>query len=402
MARTKAILGTGARMSDYLSASLLARVYPAKLVAQIIEQHGATSKRQRSMPALVTAYYCMAMNLYPEAAYEQVFEVVGQGLARMEIGHAPLSAVKSSISAARTKLGVEPLKTLYKSACLPLCEPVAQSHAFYKEFRLVAIDGSTFDVPDETANAAEFARPGCSGKPPGYPQARCAILVECASHAVIDANLGSYSTSEQTLAQPILARMDCSMLCLADRAFGGYKQWVNASASGAQLLWRCLANRVFPAYQYLPDGSYLSAIYPDRAALRRKMDGIPVRILDYGLPGSQERYRLVTTLLDPVRAPALELAQLYQERWEVEGVFDELKTHLHGKRRTLRSKTPQGVRQEFYGWLLMHYAVCWLMHQGASAHRLKARQLSFTGHIHLFKAAQRPQGASPPTAGTYA
>jgi hypothetical protein len=96
------------------------------------------------------------------------------------------------------------------------------------------------------------------------------------------------------------------------------------------------------------------------------------------------------------------LATLYHERWEVEAVFDELKTHLVQRRRTLRSKAPDGVRQEFMGWVLAHYAVCWLMHQAASAHRLEQRRLSFTGHVHLLRRAQPRSGAFPPNAAAAA
>ena len=122
-------------------------------------------------------------------------------------------------------------------------------------------------------------------------------------------------------------------------------------------------------------------------------------MIEYELPeqsGAQERYRLMTTLLDPQRSPALELAALYRERWEVESVLDELKTHVHEGRRTLRSKTPDGIEQEFYGWLLMHYATCWLMHEAASAHRLEQRRLSFTGTLQLVRREQPHSGAFPP------
>ncbi|MBC7957352.1 MAG: transposase [Cytophagales bacterium] len=158
-------------------------------------------------------------------------------------------------------------------------------------------------------------------------------------------------------------------------------------------------NRQLPVVKQLDDGSYLSAIYPDAKSRSTRSGEIILRVIEYSLPGApdtQERYRLLTTLLDPLQAPALELATLYQERWEVEGVFDELKTHLAQGRRTLRSKTPDGVRQEFYGWVLAHYAVCWLMHEAASAHRLHRRSLSFTGHVHLLRRAQPRSGAFPP------
>ena len=109
------------------------------------------------------------------------------------------------------------------------------------------------------------------------------------------------------------------------------------------------------------------------------------------------RYRLLSSLLDPISAPALELAAVYHERWEIEAVFDELKTHLIERRRCFRSKTADGVRQEFLGWVLAHYAVCWLMHHAAGSQRVKMRSLSFTGNLRLIRLTQPLPGAFPPS-----
>ena len=405
MARTKAVLSAGARFSDYLSASLLARVYPPELVHQKLNEHGVNSQRIRGFPAVAVSYYCMALSLYPEAAYEDVFAVTAQGLAWMQGGRSVATIKKSSISVARSKLGCAPLRALHEEACLPLAEEHRQPHAFYAGFRLVAIDGSHFEIPDEAANAAEFGYPGSRTGRAAYPQAQCAVLVECATHAIIGANLGPYRTAEWEVCKPLLGRLKPDMLCLADRGFRGYQSWKAASQTGAQLLWRCVINRQLPVVKPLADGSYLSVIYPDTQSRRSRDGEITVRVIEYslpGVPGAQQRYRLLSTLLNPEQAPALELAQLYHERWEVEAVFDELKTHLVQRRRTLRSKTPEGVRQEFYGWVLAHYAVCWLMHQAASAHRLHQRRLSFTGHVHLLRRAQPQSGAFPPNASAVA
>lgn len=405
MARTKAVLGAGARLSDYLSASLLARVYPTERVEQILDEQGVNSQRIRSLPAAVTAYYCMALSLYPEAAYEEVFAVIAQGLAWARGGISAPTVAKSSISAARSKLGVAPLIELHRRSCLPLADAQRQPEAFYAGLRLVAIDGSNFEVPDEAANAAAFGYPGSRTGHAAYPQAQCAVLVECASHAILGANLGAYRSAEWAICEPLLSHLDATMLCLADRGFNGYRYWQAARDTGAQLLWRCASNRQLPVVTPLADGSYLSVIYPDVKSRRTQQDGITLRVIEYSLPGmteAQARYRLLTTLLDPERAPALELATLYHQRWEVEAVFDELKTHLQQRRRVLRSKTPDGVRQEFYGWVLAHYAVCWLMYQTADAHRFKQRSLSFTGHVQLMRRAQPRSGAFPPNAPSIA
>jgi hypothetical protein len=315
------------------------------------------------------------------------------------------TVAKSSISMARTKIGAAPLQALHARACVPLASAHAQPEAFYAGLRLVAIDGSNFELPDEAGNVAEFGYPGSRTGHAGYPQAQCAVLVECATHAILGANLGAYRTAEWDVCAPLLNRLGPDMLCLADRGFSGYTHWKAASESGAQLLWRCVANRQLPAVQELPDGSYLSVIYPDAKSRTMRTGEIVLRVIEYALPGgsgAQERYRLITTLLDPEKAPALELATLYHERWEVEAVFDELKTHLVQRRRTLRSKTPEGVRQEFYGWVLAHYAVCWLMHQAASSQRVRHRSLSFTGHVQLLRRAQPLSGVFPPSETTTA
>lgn len=401
MARTKATLGAGARLSDYLSASLLARVYPPELMRTVLDAHGVNSQRIRTFPAIAAGYYCMALSLYPEAAYEDVFAVVAQGLAWMQGQQGVPTVAKSSISMARTKIGAAPLRALHAQACVPLASARAQPEAFYAGLRLVAIDGSNFELPDEAANAAEFGYPGSRTGHAGYPQAQCAVLVECATHAIIGANLAPYRAAEWDVCEPLLSRLGPDMLCLADRGFSGYAHWKAASDTGAQLLWRCVANRQLPLVKALPDGSYLSVIYPDAKSRKTRTGEIVVRVIEYALPGVQgepQRYRLITTLLDPETASAVALATLYHERWEVEAVFDELKTHLVQRRRTLRSKTPEGVRQEFYGWVLAHYAVCWLMHEAASSHRIRQRSLSFTGHVQLLRRTQPLSGAFPPSA----
>ena len=404
MARTKAILGAGAQLSDYLSASLLARVYPAAMIGEILDQHGCNSKRVRSLPAVPGVYFCIALSLYPEAAYEQVFAVVFQGLSWMQGNDSQATIAKSSISEMRGKLGYAPLQTLLKRACIPLADAKHHPDAFYGGLRLVAIDGSNLEVADEPDNIKAFGYPGSRTGHAGYPQAQCAVLVECASHAIMAANVGAYRSSEWEICKPLLASLNAGMLCLADRGFNGYAHWAAAQASGAQLLWRCSNNRKLPVVKALSDGSYLSVIYPGGTSSKKQQqastEGITVRVIAYALPNAadaQARYRLLTTLLDETVTPALELAALYHQRWEVEAVFDELKTHLLQRRRVLRSKTADLVRQEFYGWVLAHYAVRWLMHQAATEQRLPDRSLSFTGNVQLLRCAQPQSGAFPPS-----
>ncbi len=405
MARTKAVLGSGARLSDFLSASLLARVVPPEVVHAVLDEHGCNTRRVRSFPAVAGVYYCMALSLYPEAAYEEVFAVVAQGLAWASGAAEPALVGKSSISGLRSRIGAAPLGDLVRRCCVPLAQARAHPQAFYAGLRLVAIDGSSFELPDEADNAATYGYPGSHTSVAGhagYPQAKCVVLVECATHAILGANLGPYRSGEWELCAPLLVHLAPGMLCMADRGFNGFEQWRQAHATGAELLWRCSDTRQLPVQTMLDDGSYLSVLRPTGVSrVQAAEQPVTVRVIEYAMPGddnAQPRYRLLTTLLDANAAPAMELAALYHQRWEIEAVFDELKTHLRQSKRVLRSKTPELVRQEFYGWVLAHYAVRWLLHQGATRHRLAHAELSFKGHVELLRRAQPRSGAFPPRA----
>lgn len=406
MARSKAGLSTGARLADYLSASLMARVVPPQVVHEVLDAHGRNSKRIRAFPAVAGVYYVMALSLYPEAAYEAVFSAVSQGLAWDAGAPQPAGVSKVAISLLRTRIGAQPLADLVQRCCVPLADPMIHPAAFYRGLRVVAIDGSTFELADEPDIEQAFGRPGGRQGPAGYPQARCVVIAECATHAVLGAKLGEYRSGEWELCKPLLARLKPGMLCLADRGFNGFEHWEQARATGADLLWRCTATRNLPVERMLDDGSYLSSIRPTRvSAAEARARAITVRVIEYTLPklpGAEPHYRLLTTVLDPKAAPTAELAELYHRRWDMESIYDELKTHLRQARRVLRSRTVELVRQEFYGWVLMHYVVRWLLHQGAARHRIPQEDLSFTGHVQLIRQEQPLSGAFPPRAAAKA
>ena len=297
------------------------------------------------------------------------------------------------ISQARTRLGWEPLRQLHDEIVRPIAGPATKG-AWYGGWRLVSLDGSTFDVADETANDEAFGRPAASRGRSAYPQIRFVSLVENGTHVLFASQMADYGTGETSLAKVVLPSLEKGMLCLADRQFYGFALWILAQGTGADLLWRIKKNMRLAKEQRLPDGSYLSRVYPSERDWRRKTNGVTVRVIDYrleGLPEAEPIYRLLTTILDHETAPADELAALYHERWEIETALGELKTHLRGARIVLRSKTPDLVRQEFYGLLMAHFAIRSLIHEAA----LKADQdpdsLSF---LHAVRVVRRKLPAS--------
>jgi hypothetical protein len=226
--------------------------------------------------------------------------------------------------------------------------------------------------------------------------------VENGTHVLFGARLGRYAEGEATLAaRGVLAALRPGMLCLADRYFFGCALWQAAAETGADLLWRVRGNLRLPRETALPDGSYLTTIYPGDKDRRHRTGGVRVRVIEYRLEGVAEaepRYRVVTTILDPQRAPAAELAALYHERWEIEGALAELKTQLRGARAVLRSKTPELVRQEVWGLLLAHFAVRGLMHEAALRADEDPDRLSFSHAVRVIR-RKLPQFAALPPSG---
>jgi len=243
-------------------------------------------------------------------------------------------------------------------------------------------------VADTQGNGRTFERPGQSRGKSAHPHLRFVSLVENGTHVLFGTRMDAYRMGEVTLAREVVKSLRKGMLCLADRNFFGFELWQHAQANGAQLLWRVKKNLVLPCVRRLPDGSYLSKLYPSLRDRRHDTNGVEVRVVEYTLEGvakAEPIYRLITTILDPRKAPARELAMLYHERWEIETAFDELKTHLRGSGIVLRSKTPPLVRQEFYGMMMAHFAICGLMHEAALSVDEDPDRLSFTHAVRVVR-----------------
>jgi len=395
---------TDQRLSDHISIGVLTRVFPPELIDRVVAEAGRVEQRHRLLPARVVVYYVLAMALFAESSYEEVMRALVEGLA-WESGWRQVWEVpaKGSIFKARSRLGREPLRLLFEAVAGPLADERTDG-AFYRDWRLISLDGTCLDVADTPANEREFGRPGSSRREGGgaFPQVRLVALSETGTHAICAAALGPLSSSENALADELLGELQEGMLCLADRGFYSFERWQNARQTGAQLLWRVRANMLLPREQQLPDGSYLTRIYANQPDQRAQRDGHRVRVVEYQIDDgidrdAEQRYRLLSTILEPEQAPAAELGVLYHERWELESTLDELKVHQRGPRVVLRSKAPDGVYQEAYGYLCTHYAIRRLMHDAALQARVDPDRLSFTRSLRAARRSARTQpGFSPP------
>lgn len=389
MARTVAELPRGTRITDFISLGVLTKTFPLAAIRAVLGSTGKASLRQRDLPAHVVVYYVIALALYMHSSYREVLRCLLEGVQWLSGPGAVVKvAGKSGISQARTRLGWKPIQQLHDDIVKPIAVESTKG-AWYRSWRLVSLDGSTLDIADEKENEKAFARPAASRGSSAFPQLRFVSLVENGTHVLFGTRMESIETGEITLAKEVLASLEKGMLCLADRNFFGFELWNQARETGADLLWRVKKNLRLPCEKRLPDGSYLSRVYASPKDHRHGRNGVAVRVIEYrleGVQGAEPIYRLLTTILDHQAAPATELAALYHERWEIETALDELKTHLRGSRIVLRSKTPDLVRQEFYGLMMAHFAIRGLMHEAALRADEDPDRLSF---LHAVRVVRR-------------
>jgi hypothetical protein len=373
------------RLSDLVSVGLLTRVFPPEVVDEVIAGAGRTELRHRSLPARVMAYFSIGMALHSEGSYEDVLSLLTDGLSWASGEDPVVLPSKSAIFQARARLGAEPVAGLFGRVAVPLAEPGAPG-AWLAGRRLVAIDGTCLDVADTPENAEYFGRPGVNkGEQAAFPQARLVAIAECGTHAMFDAVVGAYTTGENTLARELIDRLQPGMLVLADRGICGFPLWNRGVATGADLLWRATSNMKPRYLETLSDGSWLAEFRASGNAGRHS-EPLTIRVIDYQIDdgrASDETYRLFTTILDPDEASAVELAVAYAQRWEIEGVFDELKTHQRGARTVLRSKSPNLVLQEIWGHLCCHYAIRTLMWEAAAHADVDPDRVSFVAALRI-------------------
>lgn len=399
------------RLSDSVALGVLTRLVPRQLVDEVLAETGRREQRVRLLPARMVVYYVMALALFFGEGYEEVMRRLVGSLRQM--GAWQRSWVVPSTAAltkARARLGPEPLRVLFERVAVPMA-PVGLPGAYLAGRRVMAVDGTNVDVPDSPDNVTEFGYPSGGGT---FPQVRVIALAEAGTHAVTAFSTGRARTGDRELFEKLLGHLTPGMLVLADRGFLSYELWGSCLNTGADLCWRARSVTDLAVLELLADGSYRSKLSDPVVANKRRdqvrkgvrnlveVPGHEVRVIEYQVTdrheegGAPQTYRLVTTLLDPGEAPAVELAALYYRRWELESTFDEVKTSQRGAGIVLRSKSPPMVLQELYALFLTHYALRELMVHAASDEEVVFERLSFIRSLRLVRRQVTDQAAFSP------
>jgi transposase IS4-like protein/DDE family transposase len=381
---------------------LLQEVIRPEMVQQVLNGCHAWEERERGLNMYTMIYWLIALALYPRLAQPAVYSKVVAGLRLLQPDLGEHLPVKSAFSYRRQQLGLAPLEWLFALCARPQATPETPL-AFWKGMRLMAIDGTVDSVPDSESNRAYFRYSSddeVSRSP--FPQVRLVLLIECGTHLICDVEPSSCRQGETTSARELLARsLGPDMLLWWDSGFHSSQLIFLARACQTQVVGRLKSNVLTKPVERLSDGSYLTYIYEDQD--HQSGERMLVRVISYTftdprVPGAgQTTHRLMTTLLDPEQYPAKELAVLFHERWHVELVIDEIKTHLRLSARTLRSLTPEGVLQEVYALLLAHLAVRTLMLHAATEAQVAPTQLSFTQTVRIIDESLPALNLASPT-----
>ena len=326
----------------------LTQVIPFDLVDGVLADARAAQRRLRLLPSRVGVYFVLALGLFPGKGYRGVWAELTAALDGLGLTVPSPKALRDL----RRRVGAAPLKALFEVLAGPAAWPRTPGVRFGR-YRTVSFDGcKTIKVPDTPANRAWLGKMNAANGETGYPVVALMTLVETGTRALLGAVFGSTATGEQDWARQLLHLLDNTMLVLLDRGFDAAAFLAQVAAAKAQFLVRLTATRRPPVLRHLPDGSVLSLI-----------GGVKVRIITaqvtvtchdgttYG--GS---YRLATTLLDHRAYPAEALMRLYHERWQHEITYLALRhTLLTG--RVLRSRDPEGVKQEMWALLAVYQAL---------------------------------------------
>jgi hypothetical protein len=403
----------GLSLTDAIGIGTLTRLVPRELVDEVVLSAGRKEIRRNKLPARVMVYFVMAMALFCGDSYEEVTRKLADGLDYIGTWRREWEMPSpGGLCRARQRLGAEVMREIYERVAVP-CAMRSTKGAWLAGRRLMALDGFGMEAPDSEENASYFGYAGKKGRS-AFPFVRMAALAECGTHAIVAAEIAKDGEGEETLARHVLAggAIESGMIVMADSGLYSYTNIRMVLDAGADAVFRVGASVGLPLLKWFPDGSYLSYIADSEEKAKRSyrlthglekitdLPGFYVRAVDYEVTGrgnGDEIITLVTNITDPEEVPAAELAAAYHERWEVELVFDELKTHQRGPGMILRSRKPELVEQEIWGLLLTHYGIRHLMREAADQADLDPDRMSFIRALRVIRRQVTGQAAFSPS-----
>lgn len=362
----------------------LAEHLPLAWIEQALKATGTASIRRRRLPAEQVVWLVIALALYRHQSMLEVLATLDLALPSPEES----AVCKSSVTQARQRLGAAPMKDLFNQTASAWYAQDAERHA-WKGLSLWAMDGTTFRAPDSAENRAHFgAQSYASGKLASYPQIRAVSVTAVPTHLVADMAFGQYGQNEMLYAKTLVERIADHSLTIFDRGFLSAEILLGLNLTGesrhylipakSNTKWELLSGTA-------EDGLVRMRVSPQA---RAKTPSLPeywtARAVRMVSANGKERV-LLTSLLDRRRFKAVDLAECYRRRWEIETSYRELKQSMLGTALTLRSQQPQGIEQEIWGALIAYNLVRLEMAKTAIEAKVEPTDLSFLRALHILQ-----------------
>ena len=262
----------------------------------------------------------------------------------------------------------------------------ARRHA-WRGLAIYGLDGSTLRVPDSDENRATFGVTDGHRGESAYPIARMVGLMALRSHLLAGLAFGPSSNGEYTYASALWASVPRDSLTIVDRHFLAASVLIPLQRDGENRHWltRARSTTRWRVIERLGPGDELVEFETSHQALSDDPSLPPTyqaRAVRYQRPGFQPQ-TLLTSLTDAKAFPAREIAALYHERWEIELGYDEIKTEMLDREESIRSRTPDGVRQEIWGIALAYNLIRLEMERVAEQAKVPPSRISFVNAMRL-------------------
>jgi len=348
-------------------------------ITEALATAGVVSVRRRKLPLDVVVWLVIGANLVAGFAFDQVVRHLGlTPPTRRSTPQAPPNS--GSVADARARLGDVAMKEVFKITSRHWANLEDFNHLRFHGLRALAIDGVSFRTPDTATNVEAFGKPSSRRGEAAYPVVNAVAVVEVATHLTLDVELGGAKTAELASFNKLVDRIPGSTVTILDRNYDSIWHLFRLGDLATERHWlaRSKGRPRAKVLRVLGPGDELVELRVDRALRVRHPElpeSVTVRRIRY--TAGATAVTLLTSMLDSVRFPIVEVAALYHQRWEAEMTFDDLKTEQRDSALTLRSKSPVGVRQELYGLLVAHNLVRVEMARVAVLMRVPPTRISF-------------------------
>jgi Transposase DDE domain len=306
-------------------------------------------------------------------------------------GNSSCSPDSGAYCKARLRLPESLLPRLVRDTADRLQEHAPKTWLFHGR-AVTLVDGTIVSMPDTPESQAVYPQHANQKPGSGFPLARIVVLISLATGAVLDAAIGPRKgklSGESTLLRGLHGRLGRGDILLADRCFCSYFEVALLLAQGVDVVMRDHKNRPvdFRKGRRLGNDDHVvewskpqRASWMDEETYATIAETLTVRELRVRVVHRGFRTRVVivmTTLLNPKKFTHDELANLYRARWHAELDLRSIKQTL--KMDVLRCMTPEMVRKEIWGHLLVSNLIRGVMAEAASRQNVLPRQLSFQG-----------------------